>query len=348
MKTTREGKRFIIASLLIAFAALNTGNNLVYLILSLMLSFIFLSALLLRINLSRLSLKVGVNTPVFAGDTASSRIMIHNDKRLLPGYSVSVRSPVAISPVYFPFIPAGSTATGDLKLRFKRRGLYRFEDFSATSGFPFILFSRRGSIHTRGELLVYPELRDVDDFVEEAFGSGIEGAARLTGAGEDIYSMREYRYGDDRRRIHWKASAKAAGLLVKEYAEYSLKKATILIDNLAAGGNAIDYPVKGEGASLDEQFEVVVSLSGSLARLFLERGYFVKVLSCRKVIPFGRGDEHFFKILDILAIMKEEEGWDSPVSSEKEGVFISVLRSRQTALSRYSSMSDIVIYADTL
>jgi uncharacterized protein (DUF58 family) len=197
-------------------------------------------------------------------------------------------------------------------------------------------------------VLVYPALRDVQGIIDESAGSEGGVAVMPTGTGEEMYSLREYRYGDDWRRIHWKASAKTSDLLVREYAEYSLKKATVLIDNLAADSRANVHAANREAIVSDVQFEEVVSLSGSVARYFLERGYLVRVLSCRKVIPFGMGDEHLFKILDILALLGEEDGWDSPVSEEKEGVFISLLRSPHTALNRYVPLSDMVIYADTL
>lgn len=348
MKTTREGKRFIVASFLIAFAALNTGNNLIYLILSLMLAIILLSATLLASNLSGLSLKVAVSGPVYAGEEVPSRIEILNSKPLLPTYSVSVWSPVVTSPVYFLFIPAGSGATSDSRLRFLKRGLYRFGDVAVTSGFPFILFIGSRPIGASGEVIVYPALPDIDNVMEESSGGEGGEAMKPVGEGGDMHSLREFRYGDDWRRIHWKASAKASDLLVREYAEYTLKKATILLDNLAAPEEEIERRVHDDGSSSDARFEKMVSLAGSLARYFLVRGYFVRVVSCKKVIPFGSGDEHLFKILDILAVVKEEEGWDSPVSLEREGIFISVLRSRSGSLKTYAALSDRVMYADTL
>jgi hypothetical protein len=75
MKTTPEGKRFLLATFLITVAAVNTGNNLIYLILSLMLSFILLSIVLLKINLSGLSLEVSINPPVFAINDSYQRIL---------------------------------------------------------------------------------------------------------------------------------------------------------------------------------------------------------------------------------------------------------------------------------
>ena len=76
MKFTREGKRFFLATALIAVAAVNTGNNLIYLILSLMLSFTTLSYIILRINLSSLLLEVSFSGPVFAGEPARAVLFI--------------------------------------------------------------------------------------------------------------------------------------------------------------------------------------------------------------------------------------------------------------------------------
>ena len=51
---TREGRRFLIAVVLIGFAALNTGNNLIYLIFSMVLSISLISFPVALINLKGL------------------------------------------------------------------------------------------------------------------------------------------------------------------------------------------------------------------------------------------------------------------------------------------------------
>ena len=66
MKSTREGKRFFLAAFMIALAAFNTGNNLIYLILSMMLAIFFLSIIVLKINMRKLVLKVYQDNPVYA------------------------------------------------------------------------------------------------------------------------------------------------------------------------------------------------------------------------------------------------------------------------------------------
>jgi uncharacterized protein (DUF58 family) len=164
---------------------------------------------------------------------------------------------------------------------------------------------------------------------------------RMVGTGEEIHSIRDFRYGDDLRHIHWKASAKVADLMVKEYAEHKLRRTTIILDNLRTGG-------LGKKLDGDEIFEKAVSLAASLAKHFIERGHLVRVVSSRKVIPFGSGDEQLFKILDILATIAEEDRWESPLPGEGEGMIISVLGSSRPTSEGLVAMSNMVVHAETL
>lgn len=357
MKITREGKRFVLAALLIAVAAVNTGNNLIYLILSLMLSFVLLSVLLLRINLSGLLLEVRINPPVFAGEEASMTVLTKNKKRFIPTYSINILTAGA-APVYCILLPARGQMEKVMKIRYERRGLYSYGDFQVSSGFPFILFNKIRTVTVSGEALVYPALRDVGNIVPEMSGKGGLEAARMSGSGDEIYSIREFKYGDDWRKIHWKASAKASGLMVREYAEHGLSKTTIIVDNLmppphpplakgGQGGGSKERITATEELT-DELFEKVVSLTGSLASYFLDMGHVVRILSCKKVIPFGGGDEHLYKILDTLAVIREEEAWDCPVPYDGEGFFISVLKSSDALVDRYTAVNAVTVYADTL
>lgn len=334
MKRTKEGKRFILAAFLIAVAAFNTGNNLIYLILSLMLSFILLSNILLRINLSGLSLEVHITPPVFAGEKTQATFLLSNNKRFLPSYSMNVLTPGAAAPAYFISVPPRSTGSRKINITFQKRGLYRHGDFHIQSGFPFILRSRNISMKVSGEVLVYPALMALDHIISQTAGREDQGAMIMLGRGEEIYSIRKFRYGDDWRKIHWKASAKVSDLLVKEYEERETRKVTIILDNLMPADSGL--------------FEKAVSITASLSKHFLDSEYLVRVLSCRKVIPFGGGEEHLYKVLDILAVINEEDLLDCPVSYDMEGYFILVLKSRNSPFAKYISSSDMVIYADTV
>ncbi len=331
MKATREGKRFAVASFLIAVAALNTGNNLIYLILSLMFSFLILSMVLAKVNLSGLSLEIIGSPTVFAGEETSMTLLLRNEKRLVSSYSVKCSVSGSPVPAYCQVIPPLRAVENDVRITFRKRGLYQYGDFRVESGFPFILMSGERKIKVNASVLVYPALSDVTVTPEQIAGGEMTEVLSLSGVGDDIYSLREFREGDDWRRIHWKASAKRGIYFVREYAEYQGVRVTIVLDNrLPEGG---------------ELFEMAVSLAASLARDFLARDCLVRVVSCREAVPFGSGEEHFFKILDFLAVVGEEDGWDSPIS-DANGFIVTVCKSRETSCSAYQGVGGMVFYAE--
>ena len=335
MKFSREGKRFFLATVLIAAASLNTGNNLIYLIFSMMLSMLVLSVLILKVNISRLMLKVSHSQPIFANNPASIDITISNKKRTIPSYSIRIlTSERAKGEAYFPKISGLSDMVKTIPVTYEKRGIYKCGDFLIESGFPFVFFSDRVLCGVDGEVIVYPEMRKIDETVLEIANKGFELSLPRMGKGDEIFMIREFKYGDDWRRIHWKASAKTAKIMITEYAAEESRKLTVILDNLRPDDT--------------ESFEKAVSFTASLADLFLNDGYFVRLLTCKKLIPFGTGREHLFKILDVLAVIQGQDSWECPMSTEPEGSTILVLNSKDSALNRFIPVSDLVIYAPTL
>jgi uncharacterized protein (DUF58 family) len=334
MKFTWEGKRFLFATFLIAVTAVNTGNNLIYLIFSLMLSIIFLAALFLRVNLSGLSLRASTDHPVFAGEQTCILFKIRNSKKILPSYSVYLTAQNASSPVYCSLIAPKSSKIKKIEITFKKRGIYSYGIFSVRSGFPFIVFEKQAPIPVSGEVLVYPALVNIDKFITDLSGQNDNGSGRPACSGNEIHSIREFRYGDDRRNIHWKATAKASNLMVKEFSLADTRNATIIIDNL--------LPEEGE------VFEKIISAAASAARYFIDAGYLVRVLSCKKTVSFGSGGEHLLNILDMLALIHEEDAVEFPMTQGIEGCTILLLKSGSSGFSRYIPISDKVIYAESL
>ena len=92
-EVTRPGIVYVLATLLIGVAALNTGNNLLYLIVSAMLAAILVSGICSSIVLSGLSLSVVLPQYVFAGEGAPGSFELTNSRRWLPSLSVSVVPP---------------------------------------------------------------------------------------------------------------------------------------------------------------------------------------------------------------------------------------------------------------
>lgn len=335
MKLTREGKRFLIATVLIAVAAFNTANNLIYLVFSMMLSIFFLSLFILKYNLNGLTLNMSHTQPVFAKNICEMNIIMSNSKKTIPSYSIKVLMPESIKGnAYFSEISSSSEIQQNVPVLYERRGVYRYDSFFMESSFPFIFFSKRINSRFKGEVIVYPEIKEIDRVIPEMVNEWHESSQERIGRGEEFSMIREFRYGDDWRRMHWKASAKARKFMVKEYAVLEPKKLTVILDNLKP------HDI--------ESFEKAVSFAASITDRFLNEGFFVRLLTCRKIIPFGSGKDHLFKILDILAVIEGQDLWECPISSEPEGMIILILGSESSPLNRLITNSDLVIYASSL
>ncbi len=334
MRSTREGKRFLLGTALIAVAAVNTGNNLIYLILSLMLSFLLLSLLIARINLSGLNIGVTLDRMIIAGVTARARIIVANGSRLVPRYSVRVSSGVLRKGLSFHRIPAKGKAEATADLLFEKRGLHPELIFTAGSSFPFILFYSCKTVRLAKDFLVYPSYYDIDPSRYAAHFLAGEGRARPAGNGSDIFQLRDYRDGDDPKRIHWKATAKRSVLMTREYAEQESSMVTIVLDNTAP--------------DLSGDFEKAVSLTASLARFFTGRGDLVRVVSGGSMVPFGYGQEHLQRILDLLALITEDGTGQGVAIPDDRGFIISVLKSREGNQGGLSYAAGEVVYADAV
>jgi uncharacterized protein (DUF58 family) len=89
---TVEGLLFIVFLIVIGFAAWNTGNNLLYLILSAMLAFLIAANLIGRVSLAGVAVQLRFPDHIYAGESASISVTLLNHKRVLPSYSVLVEA----------------------------------------------------------------------------------------------------------------------------------------------------------------------------------------------------------------------------------------------------------------
>ena len=90
---TREGMGYLAVILVIGVAALNTGNNLLFIVVAAMLAAILVSGMTSAAILRSLELEVGLPEHVFAGASVLGRLTVRNARRLLPSFSVSVVPP---------------------------------------------------------------------------------------------------------------------------------------------------------------------------------------------------------------------------------------------------------------
>ena len=87
---TVEGLFFLALLVVVGFAAWNTANNLLYLILSAMLAFLFAANFISRLSLSDLSIQLRFPDHIFAGEQATLALTTTNHKRFIPTFSVMI------------------------------------------------------------------------------------------------------------------------------------------------------------------------------------------------------------------------------------------------------------------
>lgn len=97
-----------------------------------------------------------------------------------------------------------------------RRGLVPVGRITLECEYPFGLFRAWSVLNPDARLLVYP--RPEAKAPPLPRGGGDAGSARASPVGEEWHALREYRHGDPRRLVAWRASARAERLLVKEFA----------------------------------------------------------------------------------------------------------------------------------
>ena len=89
-EVTKAGLVYVLVTLVIGIAALNTGNNLLYIVVAAMLSAILVSGVVSALVLRGLELEVRLPEHVFAGRSVLGRIVLRNPRRFLPSFSIRV------------------------------------------------------------------------------------------------------------------------------------------------------------------------------------------------------------------------------------------------------------------
>ena len=147
-----------------------------------------------------------------------------------------------------PSLGSGGSTHVEYAVRAHARGAHRLGPLGVRVQDPFGLTLRHTSISSHDELLVLPRVVDLADGRALGRGLGAEGSVphRVALHGEDDQSIREYRDGDDLRRIHWPATARTGELMVRQEDRPAKRRATVLLDTRARSHGG-----KGPSGSLE-------------------------------------------------------------------------------------------------
>ncbi len=209
LKVTRVGRTYLVVTVGVGLGALNTGNNLLYLVLGLLLSLIVLSGVLSERCLRGLCVRrLGAEAP-FAHEPFAFRWAVTRPR----GHAFALELSEADAPLEgkgtLAHLPPGEEVVVRGDMLATRRGPHALFGIRVTTRFPFGLFAKTRVFDAPGALHVFPRrvgrAQGADDLPESADGAQ-ESRHRMGGVGE-VTGLAPLREGDDARRVHWARSA---------------------------------------------------------------------------------------------------------------------------------------------
>ena len=314
---TVQGLVFVGLILLVAGAAVYSGNNLVYLVLSAMLAATLMSGLVSRLNLAGLQLSLGLPDHIFAGSPTLVRVGLRNLKSLIPSFAIRVHgldpdNGFTLQGIYFPMVASKESATASAEALFGRRGRYKGSSVDLVTRFPFGLVERRVNLELTDRIVAYPSVA-LTTAAERALKSLSSTAMnRNSGDSHDLYRVRPAVPGDPARLIHWKASAGSPNLWIREFTREAKFSVRLVLDRRAS-----------DNELSRRRFEENVSACAAVAWKLTQEGADVTLATDERTLVCRAG-EQVYDLLGYLALVEPTglRGPEPPIGADPEAEYV--------------------------
>jgi len=162
------------------------------------------------------------------------------------------------APMQLAKLAPGQSASAAYRVPTARRGLIQTGPLRALRRDVLGLTERTATLAGTDEVLIVPHTIPLP-FPSVGSSGRLGQHLRMKSWGQtgtEFHSLREYQRGDDIRRINWKASARATGLIVRETALEGIRRCTVVLDT-----NAAEYV----GGSFEQAVVAAASVTASAA-----------------------------------------------------------------------------------
>ena len=200
-----------------------------------------------------------------------------------------------------PALPSKQDVSVSLELTPLRRGVLRFDGVTLARPDPAGLFRSFVKTNAPQSVLVLPKRYFLPPIAMPGAMKYQQGGVALAshiGQSDEFVALREYRYGDPMRHIHWRSWAKTGKPIVKEFEDEFFVRHALVLDTFT------DRPHS-------EQFEEAVSVASSFACTILTQESLLDLLfvgSEAFCFTAGRGLAHADQMLEILASVRPSSG----------------------------------------
>lgn len=292
VRLTRIGTGFLLGIGFVGFAAINTGNNSLYIGLAFMLAGLLISGIASKGGLKHLRVAFDGLEEAWVGRPAMGRLRIENRSRIWNVRDVILTAPELATPVFLPLLKRREVITVETAFLFKRRGVALLHTLDLYTRYPFAFFLKKRRVRLGGEVIVFPRLLGDDDAAERfrpVVGENFP--SNRPGAGSEIHSFRDYAPGDSLRQVYWKKSASAGRWIVKQTEIDAARAVHVVVD-----------PYKPRRAT-DDDFEEMVSAAATFIHNALRRELEV-VFTLPRIDLRAQGGENALAIFRALALLE--------------------------------------------
>jgi uncharacterized protein (DUF58 family) len=289
----REGWIVFVVSIGLGIAAVNTGNNLLYLVFGLSLALIIISGIISESNLRGLKCSALPQVRPVAGRTSTVALTVSSQRSRFPAFAIEAWPSVdgaEVGPALFLDVRPGDSVTGACKMTFPRRGEYPVRGMVLSTAFPFSFFRKSLILPASGFVVVHPRTHDLVASELPPTSEGDEEHRPLSGRGQELFGVREFREGDNPRHLLHKRSAGRPEPVVREFEQAASRAVWIALVNVLPSGP--------DGA---DRVERAVEKAASLAVNLVDGGRTVGVVSVGGIVSLGSGSAQVNRILDFLA-----------------------------------------------
>ncbi len=290
---SREGKTVVAISIGLGIAAVNTGNNLLYLVFGISLALIVISGVLSEANLRHVSVDpVGALRPM-AGRSTSTVLTVRSTRRRFPAFSIEAWPLIdtcEVRPARILDLRPGMVVEATCVMDFPRRGAYPLRGIVVSTAFPFSFFRKSLVMPASGTVKVFPRLREPERADLPAGLEGDDESRPVPGRGVEFFGVREFRKGDNPRHVLHRLSASRTTPVVREHERTGIRAAWVALVNADPDGP--DGP---------DRVEVAVERAAGLAVYLAGEGRLVGLATASGIVPPGTGMAQATRILDFLA-----------------------------------------------
>jgi uncharacterized protein (DUF58 family) len=295
LRFTSLGRWYCALCIFIGLAAINTGNNLLFLVLGLMLSSIVVSGVLSETALREVVVERRPPASAHAGAEALVALVATNRKRRAPSFSLELRESGGdvAGRAYLIVVAPGESHEVAYHFTPSRRGRHRFTSLEVATRWPFGLFEKSRELERAQELIVFPRRVPPPTDVRAQAGMHGDRPDGRAGHGVELHALRDHRPGEDVRTVHWRTSARAARLIAADREHERRRQVCVALDHRALSGPALERAVEAAAALVERE---------------LATGADVALALCGQTLPARSGAAQLHAALTALALVEPSTG----------------------------------------